>query len=154
MALIVAVGFVADDAGVMIEACYRNLERGLLPMSAAIEGARQIGFTIFAIGVALVAAFIPMLLMGGIPGRVFREFAVTLTCAVVISALVSLTVTPMICGRYCQPPWVRGRTRADRWLEPAFAALLRSYERALDWSLQRRVVMLGVTLASMSGVIA
>lgn len=154
MALIVAVGFVADDASVMIEACYRNLEAGLSPRRAAIEGARQIGFTVIAIGVALVAAFIPLLLMGGIPGRVFRQFAVTLAIAVAISALVSLTVTPMICGRYFRRRWVRRRTRADRILEPAFAALLRGYERALGWSLQRRSLMLGVILASITGAVA
>ena len=100
MALAVSVGFVVDDAIVMIENVFRNMEKGHSPLRAAIEGARQIGFTVVSISVSLVAAFIPLLFMGGIVGRVFREFSVTLAFAIAVSAIVSLTVTPMICAHY------------------------------------------------------
>ena len=100
MAIIVAVGFVVDDAIVMIENIYRNREAGLTPLQAALEGARQIGFTIIAISLSLVAAFIPLLFMTGVIGRVFREFSLTMVFAIAVSTLVSLSVTPMICGRW------------------------------------------------------
>ena len=99
MAIVVAVGFVVDDAIVMIENIAASLERGLKPIPAAIAGARQIGFTVLSISLSLIAAFTPLLFMGGIIGRVFREFALTLAFAIAVSAVVSLTVTPMICGR-------------------------------------------------------
>ncbi len=91
MALVVSVGFVVDDAIVMIENCFRNLEKGMSPMQAALEGARQIGFTVISISISLIAAFIPLLFMGGVVGRVFREFSVTLAFAIAISTVVSLT---------------------------------------------------------------
>ena len=109
MALAVAVGFVVDDAIVMIENVFRNMEKGHSPLRAAIEGARQIGFTVISISISLVAAFIPLLFMGGIVGRAFREFSVTLVFAIVISTIVSLTVTPMICAHY-----IRSRAKRDR----------------------------------------
>ncbi len=99
VALTISVGFVVDDAIVTIENCYRNMEAGLKPLQAALEGARQIGFTIISISISLVAAFIPLLFMGGIIGRLLQEFAWTLTYAILISAVISLTLTPMICGR-------------------------------------------------------
>ena len=102
MALAVSVGFVVDDAIVMIENVFRNLEKGMTPLRAAIEGARQIGFTVISISISLVAAFIPLLFMGGIVGRLFREFSVTLAFAIAISTVVSLTVTPMICAHFVQ----------------------------------------------------
>ena len=100
MALAIAVGFVVDDAIVMIENAFRNLEKGHSPLRAAIEGARQIGFTVIAISISLIAAFIPLLFMGGIVGRLFREFSVTLAVAIAISTVVSLSVTPMICAHF------------------------------------------------------
>ncbi len=100
MALTIAVGFVVDDAIVMLENIYRHVEDGMTPMQAALQGASEIGFTIISISVSLVAVFIPLLLMGGIVGRLFREFAVTVTITIVVSVLVSLTLTPMLCSRY------------------------------------------------------
>src|SRR5437667_10309627 len=100
MALAVSVGFVVDDAIVMIENCFRNLEKGMGPLQAALEGARQIGFTVISISVSLVAAFTPLLFMTGLVGRVFREFSVTLCFAIAVSTIVSLTVTPMICAHF------------------------------------------------------
>ena len=114
MALAVSVGFVVDDAIVMIENVFRNMEKGHSPLRATIEGARQIGFTVISISVSLVAAFIPLLFMGGIVGRAFREFSVTLVFAIVISTIVSLTVTPMICAHYIRSVPSRTETRFDR----------------------------------------
>src|SRR6185437_15502972 len=109
MALAVSVGFVVDDI-VMIENMFRNLERGLSPMQAAIAGAQQIGFTVVSISVSLVAAFIPLLFMGGIVGRLFREFSVTLAFAIAISTVVSLSVTPMVCAHFVRSPPSRDGT--------------------------------------------
>ena len=100
MALTIAVGFVVDDAIVMLENIYRHIEDGMKPMEAAIKGAGEIGFTIVSISCSLIAVFIPLLLMGGIVGRLFREFAMTVSIAVVVSAFVSLTLTPMMCSRF------------------------------------------------------
>ncbi len=100
MALTVSVGFVVDDAIVMIENIVRHIDRGDPPLQAALIGARQIGFTVMSISISLVAVFIPLIFMGGILGRLFHEFAMTLTMAIAVSAVVSLSLTPMICGRY------------------------------------------------------
>src|SRR5208282_685893 len=100
MALTIAVGFVVDDAIVMLENIFRHMENGEKPMDAAIKGAGEIGFTIVSISASLIAVFIPLLLMSGIVGRLFREFAMTVTIAVVVSAIVSLTLTPMMCSRF------------------------------------------------------
>ncbi len=100
MALTIAVGFVVDDAIVMLENIYRHVEEGMRPMEAALKGAGEIGFTIVSISFSLIAVFIPLLLMGGIVGRLFREFAMTVTIAVVVSCIVSLTLTPMMCSRF------------------------------------------------------
>ncbi len=100
MALTISVGFVVDDAIVMLENIYRHIEEGMKPMEAALKGAGEIGFTIVSISLSLVAVFIPLLLMGGIVGRLFREFAMTVTIAVLVSAIVSLTLTPMMCSRF------------------------------------------------------
>src|SRR6202022_4040446 len=99
MALTVCVGFVVDDAIVVIENIVRHLEEGLTPIEAALKGARQIGFTIVSISISLVAVFIPLLFMGGVIGRQFHEFSVTLSVAILVSAVVALTVTPMLCSR-------------------------------------------------------
>ena len=115
MALAVSVGFVVDDAIVMIENVFRNLEKGMSPLRATIEGARQIGFTVISISVSLVAAFIPLLFMGGVVGRLFREFSLTLAFAIAISTVVSLSVTPMICAHF-----VRAAPSPDAtWLDRA-----------------------------------
>ncbi|HWK87816.1 MAG TPA: efflux RND transporter permease subunit [Xanthobacteraceae bacterium] len=131
MALAVSVGFVVDDAIVMIENCFRNLERGKSPLRSAMEGAKQIGFTVISISISLLAAFIPLLLMGGIVGRLFREFSVTLAFAILVSTVVSLTVTPMICAYFVREAPSPDATRFDRFVESIFGNLLRLYERTL-----------------------
>jgi hydrophobe/amphiphile efflux-1 (HAE1) family protein len=153
MAITISVGFVVDDAIVMIENIVRHRERGADPMRAALIGARQIGFTVMSISISLVAVFIPLIFMGGIMGRLFHEFAVTLTMAIGVSAVVSLTLTPMICGHYMRadlraPPAGRLAGRLDRTLERGFAATQRFYARTLGWALEHRVFMLLVTLAT------
>ena len=112
MALTIAVGFVVDDAIVMIENIVRHIEEGAKPMEAAFKGAGEIGFTIVSISLSLVAVFIPLLLMGGIVGRLFREFAVTVTMTIAVSAVVSLTLTPMMASRFLQ---ARRRGRHGRF---------------------------------------
>jgi multidrug efflux pump len=153
MALTISVGFVVDDAIVMIENIVRHRERGVDPMRAALIGARQIGFTVMSISISLVAVFIPLIFMGGIMGRLFHEFAVTLTMAIAVSAVVSLTLTPMICGQYMRgdtyaPPRGRIAARIDRALERGFNAMQRFYAVTLGWALEHRVFMLLVTLAT------
>lgn len=117
MALAIAVGFVVDDAIVMIENMYRNLERGMAPLPAALEGARQIGFTVLSISLSLVAAFAPLIFMDGLIGRLLREFSLTLTFAIVVSTVVSLTVTPMICAHYIRAEASSKQTWFDRAVE-------------------------------------
>ena len=104
MALTISTGFVVDDAIVVIENVTRHLEQGMRPMEAALKGAKEIGFTVLSISISLVAVFIPILLMGGIVGRLFREFAVTLSVAILVSLVVSLTTTPMMCAQASQAP--------------------------------------------------
>ncbi len=148
MALTISVGFVVDDAIVMIENIARHAERGEPPLVAAIRGARQIGFTVLSISISLVAVFIPLTFMGGLLGRLLHEFATVLTVAIVISAAVSLTLTPMMCGQMTRlritPP--RWWDRFDVAVERALAATLRGYARSLDWALRWRRSMLLVTL--------
>jgi multidrug efflux pump len=152
MALTISVGFVVDDAIVMIENIFRHMERGLKPREAAEVGARQIGFTVFSISVSLVAVFIPLIFMGGILGRLFHEFAMTLTIAIVISAMISLTLTPMICGRFMKadalaPPagfW----GRMDRAIDRGLAGIERLYARSLGWALRHNVFMLLLFVAT------
>ena len=128
MALTIAVGFVVDDAIVMLENVYRHVEAGMSPMEAAYKGAGEIGFTIVSISVSLIAVFIPLLLMGGIVGRLFREFAVTVTLAIVVSVLVSLTLTPMLCSRYLKDHHGERHGRLYQWFERGFDAMLHGYE--------------------------
>ena len=151
MALTISVGFVIDDAIVMIENIIRHMEKGATPLQAALAGSRQIGFTVMSISISLVAVFIPLLFMGGILGRLFHEFAMTLTIAIGISALVSLTLTPMICGRFITatplpPSGIWGRI--DRAIERTLAAIQRGYAISLDWALLHRWFMLLLTVAS------
>ncbi|KMO11547.1 efflux RND transporter permease subunit [Methylobacterium platani] len=139
MALTIASGFVVDDAIVMIENIVRHIEAGEAPLPAALKGARQIGFTVVSLTVSLVAVFIPLLLMGGLVGRLFREFAVTLSLAVVISGVVSLTLTPMMCARLLEPePPDHRPGRFERWSEAGFEALTRLYMRGVDGVLAHR----------------
>ncbi len=150
LALTISVGFVVDDAIVVIENCYRNMEAGLNPREAALQGSRQIGFTIISISLSLVAAFIPLLFMGGPIGRLFGEFAWTLTYAILISAAVSLTLTPMICGRFIRRLPRPRETWLDRRVEPVFESMIRFYERTLVYALHHRWLMLLVTLTTLA----
>src|SRR6185295_2937464 len=150
MALAVSVGFVVDDAIVMIENVFRNMEKGHSPLRATIEGARQIGFTVISISISLVAAFIPLLFMGGIVGRAFREFSVTLVFAIVISTIVSLTVTPMICAHYIRSVPSATETRFDRMVEWVISRLRRGYGTSLTVLLEHRVLMLVVMIATIA----
>ena len=136
MAVIVAVGFVVDDAIVMIENVHRNMEAGKTPLAAAIEGSRQIGFTVVSISLSLVAAFIPLIFLDGIAGRLFREFSLTLVFAIAVSTFVSLSVTPMICARYMKREDHTKQTRLDRIVEGALGATTRFYDRTLSVALR------------------
>ncbi len=148
MALTIAVGFVVDDAIVMLENIYRYIEDGMRPLDAALKGAGEIGFTIVSISVSLIAVFIPLLLMGGVVGRLFREFAMTVSIAVVMSAFVSLTLTPMMCSRFLkQPPEHHGKLY--RIVEAGFDAMLGFYRRTLDIALKFRFITLMVFFATM-----
>jgi multidrug efflux pump len=131
MALAISVGFVVDDAIVMIENMYRNLEHGMRPYQAALEGARQIGFTVLSISLSLVAAFTPLIFMDGIVGRLLREFSLTLTFAIVVSTLVSLTITPMICAHYIKAATSNNATWFDRLIEGTLSRIVSFYARTL-----------------------
>src|SRR5216684_2605104 len=146
MALTISTGFVVDDAIVVIENITRHLENGLRPLEAALKGAAEIGFTVFSMSTSLVAVFIPILLMGGIVGRLFREFAVTLSTAIVISLFVSLTTTPMMCAKFLTPHGDREHGRVYRWSEKAFDRLRGGYEHALDFVLANTLPVLLVTI--------
>lgn len=145
MALTISVGFVVDDAIVMIENIYRNLEAGMRPLRATYAGAKQIGFTVISITVSLIAAFSPLVLMPGIPGRLMREFSLTLIYAFTISALVSLTITPMMCSLFIRRAPQPGETRLDRWLGPALTRMDALYAATLKRVIHQRALMLGVT---------
>jgi len=149
MALTIATGFVVDDAIVMIENIARYIELGDGVFQAALKGARQIGFTIISITVSLLAVFVPILLMGGIVGRLFREFAVTLAIAVAISACVSLTLTPMMSARLLAPH-KKERSRLYRASERLFTGMLNMYEAGLKWVLAHQPLMLFATLATIA----
>jgi multidrug efflux pump len=150
MALAVSVGFVVDDAIVMIENVFRNLEAGSSPLRATIEGAKQIGFTVISISVSLVAAFIPLLFMGGIIGRLFREFSVTLAFAILVSTVVTISVTPMICAHFVRAPPSPDATRFDRLVEGALRWMVRGYDRSLAVVLRHRVLTLIVWAATIA----
>ncbi|MGO4158026.1 efflux RND transporter permease subunit [Cupriavidus sp. YAF13] len=154
MALTIAVGFVVDDAIVMLENIYRHVEDGMEPMEAALKGAAEISFTIVSISVSLVAVFIPLLLMGGIVGRLFREFAVTVTLTIVVSVLVSLTLTPMLCSRYLTPPRGHHHGRIYRWFEHGFDAMLSGYRRWLDVVMRHQFFTLCVFIATVATTVA
>jgi HAE1 family hydrophobic/amphiphilic exporter-1 len=154
LALTLSVGFVVDDAIVMLENIVRHIERGMRPFEAALKGAREIGFTIISITFSLIAVFIPVLLMGGIVGRVFREFAVTVSVAILVSGFVSLTLTPMLCARLLRAHDTTRRPNVVfRVFERMFESWLRAYEWTLDWVLARRFLMLMVTIATLFGTV-
>ena len=149
MALTISVGFVVDDAIVVVENIYRHIEDGMRPLDAALKGSREIGFTVLSISISLVAVFIPLLLMGGIVGRLFREFSITVTAAIAVSAFVSLVLTPMLCARFLHhettkhgPIW--------RAIEDAFDGMLAFYRRTLDVVLRHQLITLIVFFATMA----
>jgi multidrug efflux pump len=150
MALAISVGFVVDDAIVMIENMYRNLELGMRPYQAALEGAKQIGFTVLSISLSLVAAFIPLIFMDGIVGRLLREFSLTLTFAIAVSTVVSLTLTPMICAHYIKEATSDNATWFDRMIEGTLSRIVNFYERTLRVVLNfpyATLVVFGATIA-------
>ena len=156
LALTLSVGFVVDDAIVMLENIVRHIEGGMRPFEAALKGAREIGFTIMSITISLIAVFIPVLLMGGVVGRVFREFAVSITIAIVISGIVSLTLTPMLCARVLRahkPGEEQNQNFILRGFEAIFQSMLRAYERTLDLCLRFKSVVLMVTFATIAGTV-
>ena len=150
MALAVSVGFVVDDAIVVIENVFRNLEKGMTPLRATIEGARQIGFTVLSISVSLVAAFTPLLFMGGLVGRLFSEFSLTLTFAIAISTVVSLSLTPMICAHFVKAAPSRNATWLDRIVERVLDRSVAAYATSLDVVLRHRFLTLLVFIATIA----
>jgi HAE1 family hydrophobic/amphiphilic exporter-1 len=142
MALTLAVGFVVDDAIVMLENIVRHLERGQSPRQAALDGAEEVGFTILSMTLSLAAVFIPLIFMGGVIGRLFREFAITISAAILVSGLVSLTLTPMLCARFLKRPDEKRHGRLFNATERAFERLLHGYERSLAWAMRRRPLTL------------
>jgi multidrug efflux pump len=148
MALTISTGFVVDDAIVVIENVARHLEQGMAPMEAALKGAKEIGFTVLSISLSLVAVFIPILLMGGIVGRLFREFAVTLSVAILVSLVISLTTTPMMCARLLKHDRQEDHGRLFRASESFFNWMLRTYEKSLAWVLRHEAFTLAVLLVT------
>ncbi len=154
LALTLSVGFVVDDAIVMLENIVRHIEGGMRPFEAALKGSREIGFTIVSITFSLIAVFIPVLLMGGMVGRVFREFAVTIAVAIITSGFVSLTLTPMLCARVLKGH--HGEEKQNfvlRWFEALFEQMASVYQWSLDWVLRHKSIMLIVTLSTIAGTI-
>ena len=153
MALILSIGFVVDDAIVMLENIVRHVEKGENPLEASLKGSREIGFTIVSMTVSLAAVFIPILFMSGILGRLFREFAVTITAAILISGIVSVTLTPMLCSRFLSASAIHGKGRFAQAMERVFAAMYRGYEWSLGAVLRHRPVMLLVFVAVLAGTV-
>jgi len=149
MALTISTGFVVDDAIVMIENIVRFIEAGDPPMEAALKGAKQIGFTVISLSISLIAVFIPLLFMTGIVGRLFREFAITLSVAVAVSAIVSLTLTPMMCSRLLKQETKEGHGRLYNLTERMFQGMLDWYERGLKWVLKNQPLTLFVAVATL-----
>ncbi len=149
MALAIASGFVVDDAIVVMENISRHLEEGLTPIQAALKGAAEIGFTVFSISVSLIAVFIPLLLMGGIIGRLFREFAITLSTAIIVSMVVSLTTTPTMCSRVLRAEKDIQHGRLYQWSERIFDFILSCYRSSLIWVLDHPALVFVVFLATL-----
>lgn len=148
MALTISTGFVVDDAIVVIENITRYIEAGMAPFEAAMKGSREIGFTVVSMSTSLIAVFIPILLMGGIVGKLFREFAVTLSVAIAVSLLVSLTTTPMLCARFLKSQDESRHGRVYRLSERGFQWLHQEYDAGLRWVLRHQWLMLGVVFAT------
>jgi len=144
MALTISTGFVIDDAIVVMENITRYLEQGMAPFQAALRGAREIGFTVFSISISLVAVFIPILMMGGIVGRLFREFAVTLAGAILVSMMISLTTTPTMCAHFLKSERERKHGRVYGWSEKFFNGMLSVYRTSLEWALENPAFMLTI----------
>ncbi|MGB8165878.1 MAG: multidrug efflux RND transporter permease subunit [Chthoniobacteraceae bacterium] len=153
MALTIATGFVVDDAIVMIENIVRHIELGETPMQAALKGSKEIGFTVISLTVSLIAVFIPLLFMTGIVGRLFREFAVTLSVAVAMSAVVSLTLTPMMCARLLKPERDEKHGRFFTFTENLWQSMLNAYDSGLKWVLRHQFFTLMVAIATLVGTI-
>ena len=149
MALTIGTGFVVDDAIVMIENIVRHIEDGESPLDAALRGAREIGFTVISLTLSLIAVFIPLLFMTGLVGRMFREFALTLSIAVVVSAVVSLTLTPMMCSRILSHRPARTGNAVAEFFNRSLEQTIEYYHRSLEWVLRRQVLTLWVTLATL-----
>ena len=148
MALTISTGFVVDDAIVVIENISRYLEKGLSPYEAALRGSREIGFTVLSMSTSLIAVFIPILLMGGILGRIFREFAITLSVAVAFSMIISLTTTPAMCAKFLKPEKDRKHNWLGRASERGFQRVFEGYARSLRWVLRHQPLVLGLTLGT------
>jgi len=153
MALTLSVGFVVDDAIVMLENIHRHIEMGKSPLRAALDGSREIGFTIVSMTLSLVAVFIPILLMGGLLGRLFHEFAVTISAAILVSGVVSLTLTPMLCSRFLKPEHARPHGRAYMAIERAYQRTLDLYARSLGWVMNHRRAALVFSAAILVGTL-
>jgi len=151
MALTIATGFVVDDTIVVLENISRHIENGMKPLAAALQGAQEVGFTVLSMSISLIAVFIPILLMGGIIGRLFREFAVTLSVAILVSLLVSLTTTPMLCARWLKPHGEKPPGRLFRASERMFDLMLGGYRRSLSWAIEHSRLMM-VLLAATIGL--
>jgi multidrug efflux pump len=149
MALTVATGFVVDDAIVVLENISRHIEQGMSRMQAALQGAAEVSFTVLSMSVSLIAVFIPILLMGGIVGRLFREFAVTLSAAIMLSLVVSLATTPMMCALILRRPEREGSGRLMRWSERLFAGLQHAYDRSLTWALDHSAIVLAILVGTL-----
>ncbi len=154
MALILSIGFVVDDAIVMLENIVRHMERGETPLEASLSGSKEIGFTIVSMTVSLAAVFIPILFMSGILGRLFREFAVTITAAILISGIVSVTLTPMLCSRFLSAASLHSKGRFARFMENLFQRTYRFYEWSLRGVLNHRPIMLGVFVVVLVATVA
>jgi len=153
MALTISTGFVVDDAIVMIENISRYLEEGDSPMEAALKGSEQIGFTIISLTVSLIAVLIPLLFMGDIVGRLFREFAITLSVTILVSAIVSLTLTPMMCAKILRHKPAAAQGRLYRWSESVFDSLIRGYGNTLDWVLRHQKLTMMVAMLTLATTI-
>ena len=154
MALILAVGFVVDDAIVMLENIVRHMEMGKPAMQAALEGSKEIGFTIVSMTISLAAVFIPVLFMGGVLGRLFREFAVTICASILISGVVSITLTPMMCSRFLRSSHENKRSWFYRVTESFFERMLHVYDVGLVWVLRHRFVTLMSFFVVLAGTVA
>jgi hydrophobe/amphiphile efflux-1 (HAE1) family protein len=153
MALTIATGFVVDDAIVMIENIVRYIEMGEKPFDAALKGAKQIGFTVISLTVSLLAVFIPLLFMTGVVGRLFREFAITLSVSIVVSAIVSLTLTPMMCARLLRAEKEENHGKFYVWTEKFFDGMLALYDRGLRWVLKHQGLTLAVAITTLVGTL-